>query len=190
MLTYLPAAYIRAELFISLQGKWALTNGDEVNITLFEGWGKGRGQREEFSLDLPGSISCQYFFFALPLCNICFVPLNNIPGTWWLLYYCTAMIKTTDNPLPLDFQPQQWRMGQILAGGSQEAAEGEDCEASAVPEGSWSSPAATLHLLHPELCPWPTEWSGLPRCSAWIGPPILLRRAQISLLAAVPTHQW
>lgn len=161
-----------------------------MNITLF--WAETRaGAREKKFLwvCLGLSLLIYWGFFTPPLCNICFVHLNNTPDTWWLLHYCTDVLKTTDNPLPFDFQPQQWGMGQILAGGPPEAAEGEDCEASAVPGARWSSPAATLPLLHPELCPRPMAWSGLPRCPAWINSPMLLRKAQISLSAAVPTHR-
>lgn len=90
-------------------------------------WGLRQGQgpeRRHFSGFAWVYLFLVCFFFTLPLCNVCFVHLNNIPGTWWLLYYCIAMLQTTDNPLPLGSQPQQWSMGQILAGVSWEAAGG------------------------------------------------------------------
>lgn len=150
-LTYLPAAYVRAEHFLFPCKGNELWQTGVTWTSLYLGTETRAGAREKtFLWVCLGLYLLGLFFFAFPLCNVCFVHLNNIPGTWWLLYYCIAMLKTTDNPLPLGSQPQQWSMGQILAGVSWETAE---------------------HLLCLKLCLWPTAGSGLPRCSAWINSP-------------------
>lgn len=138
-LMYLPAAYVRAEHFLFPCKGNELWQMGMTWTSLYLGAETRAGAREKTFLWVCLGLSLLgLFFFTLPLCNVCFVHLNNIPGTWWLLYYCIAMFKTTDNPLPLGSQPQQWSMGQILAGVSWEAAGGGDCEgdceAFAVPE--------------------------------------------------------
>lgn len=77
-------------LFISLQGKWALTNGDDTNITLFWVWEKGGGHGAVF-----------HFFLTL-YTGIILVSTKIIPQTpgdycikgWWI-----AVLKKPENLL-------------------------------------------------------------------------------------------